>query len=171
MPIIRRRFLQGAGAAVATMPGRVALADTYPSRPVRFIVGFGAGGAPDILARLMGQWLAERLGQPFVVENKVGADSAIAIELVGRAAADGYTLVEVTVANAINDTLHPGGNFGRDIVPIASFASAAFVLCVAPSSPAQTLASLRSTRRCRPRSTPTKVKPSSTRLKIWVSRP
>jgi len=141
MSIIRRRFLQGTVAA-ATMPLRIALADKYPSRPVRFVVGFGAGGAPDIVARLVGQWLAERLGQPFVVENKVGADSAIAIELVGRAAADGYTLVEVTVANAINDTLHPGGNFVRDIVPIASFASAAFVLCVAPSSPERTLADL-----------------------------
>ena len=140
MPIIRRRFLQGAAAAAVAMPARIALADKYPSRPVRFVVGFGAGGAPDILARLVGQWLAERLGQPFVIENRIGAGSNIATELVGRAAPDGYTLLEVTVANAINETLYPDLHLTRDIVPIASFASAAFVLVVNPSSPAAMLA-------------------------------
>jgi len=139
MSIIRRRFLQGTAAAAA-MPLRIALADKYPSRPVRFIVGFGAGGAPDILARLVGQWLAERLGQPFVIENRIGADGNIATALVGRAAPDGYTLLEVTVANPINETLNPDLHFARDIVPIASFASAAFVLVVSPSFAAHTLA-------------------------------
>ena len=140
MPIIRRRFLQGTAAAAFAMPARLALADKYPSRPVRFVVGFGAGGAPDILARLVGQWLAERLGQPFVIENRIGADGNIATALVGRAAPDGYTLLEVTVANPINETLNPDLHFARDITPIASFASAAFVLVVNPSFPARTLA-------------------------------
>jgi tripartite-type tricarboxylate transporter receptor subunit TctC len=140
MPMIRRRFLQGASAAAVAMRARAAAADTYPSRPVRFVVGFGAGGAPDILARLVGQWLAERLGQPFVIENRVGGSSNIATELVGRAAPDGYTLLEVTVANPINETLYPDLHFARDIVPIASFASAPFVLVVNPSFPARTVA-------------------------------
>ncbi|HZR62268.1 MAG TPA: tripartite tricarboxylate transporter substrate-binding protein [Xanthobacteraceae bacterium] len=140
MPIIRRRFLQASAAAAVALPARVALADKYPSRPVRLIVGFGAGGAPDILGRLVGQWLSERLGQPFVIENRVGADGNIATALVGRAAPDGYTLLEVTVANPINETLNPELHFARDIVPIASFASAAFVLVVNPSFPARTVA-------------------------------
>lgn len=140
MPIIRRHFLQGASAAALAMPARIAFADTYPSRPVRFIVGFGAGGAPDIVARLVGQWLSERLGQPFVIENRIGADGNIATQLVGRAAPDGYTLLEVTVANPINETLNPDLHFERDIVPIASFASAPFVLVVNPSFPAHTVA-------------------------------
>ena len=140
MTLVRRRFLQGTAAAAVAMPTRIALADKYPSRPVRVIVGFGAGGAPDILARLVGQWLSERLGQPFVIENRIGADGNIATELVGRAAPDGYTLLEVTVANPINETLNPNLHFARDIVPIASFASAAFVLVVNPAFPARTLA-------------------------------
>ena len=140
MPIIRRRFLQGTAAAAFAMPARLALADKYPSSPVRFVVGFGAGGAPDIVARLVGQWLAERLGQPFVIENRIGADGNIATALVGRAAPDGYTLLEVTVANPINETLNPDLHFARDITPIASFASAAFVLVVNPSSASRTLA-------------------------------
>lgn len=140
MPIIRRRFLQGAIAVAVAMPTRIARADKYPSRPVRFVVGFGAGGAPDIVARLVGQWLSERLGQAFVIENRVGADGNIATQLVGRAAPDGYTLLEVTVANPINETLNPDLHFARDIVPIASFASAPFVLVVNPSFPAQTVA-------------------------------
>src|SRR5437867_3861069 len=111
MKLSRRRFLHlatGAAALPAAQP--LAWGQSYPSRPVRIIVGFAAGGAPDILARLMGQWLSERLGQQFVVENRPGAGSNIATEAVVRAPPDGYTLLLVGSPNAINATLYDNLN-------------------------------------------------------------
>src|ERR1700682_5311379 len=108
----RRRFLHlAAGAAVLPVLSRTAWAQTYPRRPVRLIVGFPAGTSADILARLMGQWLSERLGQPFVVENRPGASSNIATEVVVGAPADGHTLLWVTSANSISATVYDNLNF------------------------------------------------------------
>src|SRR5262245_813894 len=119
MPLPRRRLLQFAAAAVLAVTSRIARA--YPTRPVRWIVGFPPGGPADILARLLGQWLSERLGQQFVIENRPGAGGNISTEAVVRAPADGYTLLLVTTANAINATLYDklGYNFIRDITPVA----------------------------------------------------
>jgi len=106
MKFPRRTFLHlAAGAAALPAVSSIARAQAYPSRPVRVIEGFGAGGAPDILARLLGQWLSERLGQQFVIENRTGAATNIATEAVVRAPPDGYTLLLVTPANAISATL------------------------------------------------------------------
>jgi tripartite-type tricarboxylate transporter receptor subunit TctC len=120
---------------------RLAWAQTYPSRPVRIVVGFAAGGPNDILARLIGQWLSERLGQQFVVENRPGAGSNIATEAVVRAPPDGYTLLLIGSPNAINATLYDNLNFNfvRDIEPIASLIRGALVMVVHPSVPAVTL--------------------------------
>jgi tripartite-type tricarboxylate transporter receptor subunit TctC len=120
---------------------RFAWAQTYPSRPVRIIVGFAAGGPNDILARLIGQWLSERLGQSFVIENRPGAGSNIATEAVVRAPPDGYALLLVGSPNAINATLYDNLNFDfvRDIAPVASLFRGALVMVVHPSVPAQTL--------------------------------
>jgi tripartite-type tricarboxylate transporter receptor subunit TctC len=142
MKLLRRQFLHlAAGAATLTVPWRFALAQTYPSRPVRIIVGYPAGGPSDILARLMGQWLSERLGQPFVIENRPGASSNLAAEAVVRASADGYTLLMVSAANAINATLYADlhFNFIRDIAPVASIIRSANVMEVNPSFPAKTV--------------------------------
>src|SRR5215510_13118874 len=107
MKLPRRKFLQLAGAAiVATAISRVAWAQPYPARPVRIIAGYPPGGGSDILARLMGQWLSERLNQAFIVENRPGAGGNIATETVARADADGYTLLLVTPANAVNATFY-----------------------------------------------------------------
>src|SRR6516164_7735763 len=117
----RRRFLRlAAGAAAVPIASRVARAQTYPSRPVRIVVGFAPGGSQSITARLMGQWLWERLGQPFVIENRPGAGANIATEAVVRSASDGYTLLMVNAANAINATLYDKLNFNfiRDIAPV-----------------------------------------------------
>jgi tripartite-type tricarboxylate transporter receptor subunit TctC len=112
MNLPRRRFLHLAGVAAALpASSRTARAQAYPSRPVRIVVGFPAGGPNDILARLMAQWLSERLGQPFVVENQPGASSNIATEAVVRAPADGHTLLLVGPANAINASLYGNLNF------------------------------------------------------------
>ena len=142
MTLLRREFLHLAVSAVA-LPAmsRATWADSYPSRPVRVIVGFAAGGPNDILARLIGQWLAKRLGQPFVIENRPGAGSNIATEGVVRAAPDGYTLLLVGTPNAINATLYDNLNFDfiRDIAPVASLFRGALVLLVHPSVPAKTL--------------------------------
>ena len=122
MKLPRRQFLHlAAGAAALPAVSRVAWAQAYPTRPVRLIVGFAAGGATDIIARLIGQWLSERLGQPFVIENRPGAGSNIATEAVVRAPADGYTLLWSRPANAINATLYDKLNFNfiRDIAPVA----------------------------------------------------
>ena len=117
----------------------IARAQAYPSRPVRLIVGFAAGGAPDIVARLLGQWLSERLGQPFIIENRTGAGGSIATEAVAHAPADGHALLFVTSANTINMTLDGSLNFIRDIVPVASISREPIVMAVNPSFPARTV--------------------------------
>jgi len=119
---------------------RMAWAKTYPTRPVRIIVGFGPGGPQDIVARLIGQWLSERLGQQFVIENRPGAGTNIATEAVVRAPPDGYTLLIIGTGNAYNAALYEKlpFNFIRDIAPVASIARASSVMEVHPSFPAQT---------------------------------
>ena len=132
----RRNFLHLAAGALPVLT-RSAWAQAYPARPVRIIVGFAAGGASDIAARLMAQWLSERLGQQFVVENRPGAGGNIATEAVVRAAPDGYTLLIVGPPNTINATLYDklGFNFLRDIAPIASINREPSVMEVNPSLP------------------------------------
>ena len=123
MKLPRRNFLHlAAGAAALPAVSRFAWAQAYPTRPVRIVVGFPAGSAPDIIARLVGQWLSERLGQQFVIENRPGAGSNIGTEVVVRAPPDGYTLLMVVATNAINATLYENLNFNliRDIAPVAS---------------------------------------------------
>jgi tripartite-type tricarboxylate transporter receptor subunit TctC len=142
MTLTRRRFAYLAGAAVASLAApRIARAQAYPARPVRLIVGFPAGGAADITARLMGQWLSERLGQPFVIENRPGAGSNIATEMVVRAPPDGYTLLLVGANNAISATLYDKLNFNflRDITAVASIIRGPNVMVVNPSVPAKTV--------------------------------
>ncbi len=142
MKFSRRRFLRLAtGASALPAISRVAWGQSYPTRPVRFIVGFAAGGPNDILARLIGHWLSQRLGQQFVVENRPGAGSNLATEVVVRAPPDGYTLLLVGSPNAINSTLYDNLNFNfiRDIAPVASLFRGALVLLVHPSVPAKTL--------------------------------
>jgi tripartite-type tricarboxylate transporter receptor subunit TctC len=141
MKLPRRKFLQlAAGTAALPAVSRFARAQGYPSRPVRIVVGFPAGGGSDITARLMGQWLSERLGQPFVVENRPGAATNIATEAVVRAPADGYTLLLATVSNAINATLYDNLNFNfiRDITPVAGLSREPNVMLVHSSVPAKT---------------------------------
>jgi len=142
MKLLRRRLLHlAAGAVALPAVSRIAGAQNYPARPVRIIVGFSAGGPNDILARLIGAWLSERLGQPFIIENRPGAGSNLATEAIVRAPPDGYTLLLVGSPNAINATLYDKLNFNfvRDIVPIASFIRGALVMVVHPSVPAQTV--------------------------------
>jgi tripartite-type tricarboxylate transporter receptor subunit TctC len=142
MKIPRRRFLHlAAGAAALPATTRIARAQTYPTRPVRLIVGFPAGGTTDISARLMGQWLSEHLGQQFIIENRPGAASNIATEAAVRAPSDGYTLLMGSSANAINATLYErlDYNFIRDIAPVAGIFRAPNVLDVNPSVPAKTV--------------------------------
>jgi tripartite-type tricarboxylate transporter receptor subunit TctC len=142
MTLWRRQFLHlASGVAAFPAISRLAWANHYPSQPVRILVGFAAGGPNDILARLIGHWLTERLGHPFVIENRVGAGSNIATEAVVRAPPDGYTLLLVGSPNAINATLYDKLNFNfiRDIAPVASFMRGALVLVVHPSVPAKTL--------------------------------
>jgi len=142
MKLPRRHFLSlAAGAAALPVVSRIARAQAYPTRPVRMIVGYPAGGGVDFTARLIGQWLSERLGQPFVVENRLGAGSNIATEAVVRAASDGYTLLLVTPANAINATLYDKLNFNfiRDIEPVAGIHRVSNVMVVHPSFPAKTV--------------------------------
>jgi len=142
MKLPRRNFLHlAAGAAALPAVSQFARAQAYPSRPVRVIVPFAPGGAFDILARLIGQWLSERLGQPFVIENRPGGGTNIGTEAVVRASPDGYTLLVVGVPNAINATLYDRLNFNfiHDIAPVASFASSALVMVVNPSVPATTV--------------------------------
>jgi tripartite-type tricarboxylate transporter receptor subunit TctC len=142
MKLPRREFLHlAAGAAALPAVSRITWAQAYPSRPVRVIVGFAAGGGVDIIARLMGQWLSEQLGQPFLIENRPGAGSNIATEAVVRAPADGYTLLLVTAANAINTTLYEklSFNFNRDIAPVVGMIVVPNVMVVHPSVPAKTV--------------------------------
>ena len=138
----RRQFLHLAARAAA-LPAMVCMAraQTYPTRPVRIIVGFAPAGAQDVLARLFGQWLSERLGQPFVIENRPGGGGNIAAEAVVRAPADGYTLLTIGAPNAINATLYDklSFNFIRDIAPIASMIRFANVLEVNPSVPVKSV--------------------------------
>jgi tripartite-type tricarboxylate transporter receptor subunit TctC len=141
MKFPRRQFLHlAAGAAALPAVLRVARAQAYPTRPVRLIVGFPAGGGADTLARLTAQWLSERLGQQFVIENRPGAGTNIATEAVVHAPADGHTLLLVGLPNATNATLFERLNFNfiRDIAPVAGIARVAFVLLVNPSLPAKT---------------------------------
>src|SRR6476469_6984394 len=141
----RRRLLRlAAGAVVLPALSGFASAQTYPSRPVRIIVGFAAGGGVDIMARLIGQWLSERLGQPFVIENRPGSGNNIGTEVVVRAPPDGYTLLMVSSSNAINATLYDKLNFVflRDIAAIAGIVSLPFVMVVNPSVPAKTVPEL-----------------------------
>jgi tripartite-type tricarboxylate transporter receptor subunit TctC len=142
MKLSRRRFLPLA-AASAALPAvsRIAWGQTYPSRPVRWIVPGPPGGATDIFARLIGQWLSERLGQPFVIENRPGGGGNIATEAVVRAPADGYTLLLAADANAINATLYDKLNFNfiRDIAPVAGIVRVPNVMLVHPSISAATV--------------------------------
>jgi tripartite-type tricarboxylate transporter receptor subunit TctC len=141
----RRNFLHlAAGAAALPAVSRVATAQSYPSRPVRLVVGFAAGSTTDILARLMGQWLSERLGQQFVIENRPGAAGNIAAETVVRAPADGYTLLMVPPAAAINATLYEKLPFSflSDLAPVAGVVRVPNVVEVNPSVPVKTVPEL-----------------------------
>jgi tripartite-type tricarboxylate transporter receptor subunit TctC len=138
----RRRFLQLAGgAAAAPALPNLSFALDYPTRPVRLLVGYATGGPTDITARIIAQWLSERLGQPFIIENRFGAGTNIATEAVVRASPDGYTLLQVTIANAVNSTLYDNLSFDfvRDIVPVATINRAPGVMEVSPSFPARTV--------------------------------
>src|SRR5215831_11724519 len=142
MKLPRRNFLHlVAGAAALPAVSRIARAQSYPTRPVRIVVGFPPAGGADIVARLMGQWLSERLGQQFIIENRPGAASNIATEAVVRAPADGYTLLLVTIPNVINATLYDklNYNFIRDIAAVASIDRVPNVMEVNPSVPAKTV--------------------------------
>jgi tripartite-type tricarboxylate transporter receptor subunit TctC len=142
MKFRRRQFLQlAAGAAALPAVGRAARADAYPARPVQMIVGFPPGSAPDIIARLSGEWLGERLGQNFVVENRPGAGSNIGTEIVVRAPPDGYTILADVLSNVLNASLYQSlsFNFLRDITPVATVANAPYVVLVSPTLPTATL--------------------------------
>ena len=142
MKLLRRKFLYlAAGAAAFPVATRIASAESYPSRPVHIIVGFPPGGATDINARLIGQWLSERLGQPFIIENRPGAGSNIGTELVVHAVPDGYTVLLAGPPTAINATLYEKLNFNfiRDIAPIASIVREPLIMVVNPSVPAKTV--------------------------------
>ncbi len=138
----RRQFLRLAtGAAALAARARLARAQAWPARPVRYVVSSAAGGTQDILARLMAQWLSERLGQPFVIEDRPGGGTNIATEMVVRAEPDGYTLLSLAPANAINPTLyaHLGFDFLRDIAPVAGIMREPYVMLVHPSVSATTV--------------------------------
>jgi len=140
MKVPRRQFLYLAAAITAFPPAsQLARAQSYPTRPVHLIEGFGAGGAPDIISRLIGQWLSEQLGQSFVVENRSGASGSIATEAVVRASPDGYTLLLITAANPINNTMFKlNFDFTRDIAPVATICRVPLVMEVHPSVLAKT---------------------------------
>ncbi len=142
MKLRRRQFLRCA-AVVAALPALsgIARAQSYPSRPIRLIVQFPAGGAPDVIGRLAGQWLSDRLGQQFVIENRPGFGGNIATEFVAKAPPDGYTLLGVVSSNAVNASLYPNLNFNfiRDITPVADIATTPFIMLVPPSFPAKTV--------------------------------
>jgi tripartite-type tricarboxylate transporter receptor subunit TctC len=142
MKLPRRRFLHiAASAAALPALSHVARAQAYPTRPVRIIVGFAAGGGVDITARLIGQWLSERLSQQFIIENRPGAGTNIATETVARARADGYTLLLVNPANAVNATLYDKLNFNfmNDFAPVAGIMRVPNIMQVNPSVPAKTV--------------------------------
>src|SRR5579864_8148239 len=134
----RRQFLHlAAGAAVLPALPRIARAQIYPTRPVRIVVGFPPGGATSIVARLIGQWLSERLGQPFVIENRPGAGTNIGTETVARAVPDGYTCLLVSSSNFTSATLFDKLNFNfiRDIAPVGSIANSTYIMVINPSMP------------------------------------
>jgi tripartite-type tricarboxylate transporter receptor subunit TctC len=139
----RRRFLHLAAGAAASLPAasRIAWAQAYPTRPVRLVVPFPAGQASDTVARLAGQFLSERLGQPVVIENRTGAGGNIATEAVVRASPDGYTLLLSSLTNAVNATLYKKLNFNfiRDTAPVASIGGSPYLMVVHPSVPARTI--------------------------------
>ena len=141
MSLPRRQFLHLAAGALATAVARPAFADAYPSRPVRLLVGFTLAGGNDIIARLMGQWLTERLGQTFVIENRPGAGTNIAAEVVINSSPDGYTLFVTNLSNAINATLYEKLNFDfmRDMLSVAGIAQAPAVFAIHASVPATTV--------------------------------
>jgi tripartite-type tricarboxylate transporter receptor subunit TctC len=142
MKLPRRAFLQFAtGAAALPAVSRAAFAVDYPTRPVHLVVGYGAGSAPDIVARLIGQWLSDRLGQPVVIDNRPGAGTNLSTEAVVRATPDGYTLLLIATPNMITGLLHDNlsFNFVRDIAPVGCVGATPFVVVVNPSVPAKTL--------------------------------
>jgi tripartite-type tricarboxylate transporter receptor subunit TctC len=142
MILPRRKFLHLVASAVALPTiSRIASADAYPTRPVHIIVGFAAGGVADIETRLIAEWLSERLGQQFIVENRTGASGNTATEAVVNAAPDGYTLLAITLPNAVNATLYDklNFNFNRDIAPVSGIMRAPNVMSVKPSFPAETV--------------------------------
>jgi tripartite-type tricarboxylate transporter receptor subunit TctC len=142
MTFHRRRFLHlAAGAAALPALSRSSSAETWPARPVRIVVGFPAGNAPDIIARLLGAWLAEKLGQQFVVENRPGAGSTIATEGVANSPADGYTVMLAVMSNAIGASLYTNLRYDlkRDLVGVAGIANAPFIMLVNPDVPAKTV--------------------------------
>jgi tripartite-type tricarboxylate transporter receptor subunit TctC len=154
MKLPRRNFLHlAAGAAALPVMSRAAGAQAYPSRPVRIIVGFAPGGGVDIIARLIGQWLSERLGQQFIIENRPGAGTNIATEAVVRAPPDGHTLLLVNAANAVNATFYDNLNFNflRDIAPVAAITVVPNVLLVHPSVSAKTVPELIAYAKANPR--------------------
>src|SRR5215471_10081342 len=158
MKLPRRNFLHLAvGAAALPLLSRFARAQGYPTRIVRIVVPYAAGGAPDIIARLVGQGLSERLGQQVIIENRPGAGGNIGTEVVVRAPADGYTLLLATGANATNAALYEKLNFDfiRDIAPVAALGGVALVMVINPSFPAKTI--------------PPKLSKSSTRIQKPVS--
>jgi tripartite-type tricarboxylate transporter receptor subunit TctC len=145
MKLLRRQILRlVAGAAAVPGISRIAGAQDYPNKPVRLIVGFPAGNAPDIIARLIGQWLSDQLGQQFIIEYRPGAASNIATEAAVSAPADGYTLLLIVLTNVLNQALYSKLKFDfiRDVSPVAIIANAPFVLIVTPSFPAQTVPEL-----------------------------
>src|SRR5262245_13502686 len=145
MAVQRRRFLRlAASAAALAALSRIAWAQAYPSRPVRIVTPQAPGSANDSLARIIGQWLSERLGQPFVIDNRPGGGNSIGTEVVVRAPADGYTLLLCSISNAINATLYDklNHNFIRDIAPVAGVIRGPYVMVVNPSVPAKTVPEL-----------------------------
>ncbi|MEA2821950.1 MAG: hypothetical protein QOJ86_3954, partial [Bradyrhizobium sp.] len=145
MKFQRRRFLQlAAGAAVLPAVSTIAAGQAYPARPIRLIIGYTPGGSADLTARLMGQWLSERLGQPFVIENRPGGGTNIATEAVVRAPPDGYTFLLAAPANAINATLYDKLNFNflRDVEPVAGIIRFPNVVVVNPQVPVKTIPEL-----------------------------
>ncbi len=142
MALPRRQFLHlTAGGAALLSVSRITWAQAYPARPVRIIVGFAAGGTTDIISRLIGQWLSERLGQQFIIENRPGASANLATEAVVRAPPDGYTLLALVATNAVNATLYDklSFNLNRDIAPVAGLIRSPLVLEVHPSVPVKTV--------------------------------
>jgi tripartite-type tricarboxylate transporter receptor subunit TctC len=142
MPWSRRTVLQmAAGTAALPAMARIAGAQAYPSRPIHIVVGVAAGSVQDVLSRLIGQWLSERLGQPVIIDNRPGAGTNLATEAVVRAPADGYTLLSVGPSAAINATLYDKLSFNviRDLAPVASFVHQAQVVVVNPSLPAKSI--------------------------------